>query len=190
MNKYVLRLSKEWLEHDKIVIAVDYDSTIFPWHTIDNQEDMSKVITILKKAYNLGAYIIVNTCSNHDRYSEIKDYCKSINLPIDGINTNAIELPLIWCDSTYMISLYSLLLRAGQTYGDISIDPFKFLEDNKGYKEDISLIKSALPKLRDIIKYGPLKQDFSNLRGDNSTHNLGIVAYKLDYEQFKKAETI
>lgn len=100
-------------------------------------------------------------------------------------NLYLIELPLLWCESTYMISLYSLLLRAGQTYDDMSIDPMKFLEDNKCYQEDISLVKSALPKLRDIIRYGPLKQDFSILQGNTSTHNLGIVAYKLDYSSFK-----
>jgi hypothetical protein len=100
-------------------------------------------------------------------------------------NLYVIELPLLWTESTYMISLYSLLLRAGQTYDDISVDPMKFLEDNKGYQEDISLVKSALPKLNDIIKYGPLKQDFSILQGNTSTHNLGIVAYKLDYSSFK-----
>ncbi len=47
-QKYTERLYREWIEHGKIVIAVDYDSTIFPWHTIDNQEDMKRVIELVQ----------------------------------------------------------------------------------------------------------------------------------------------
>jgi len=105
-------------------------------------------------------------------------------------NLYLIELPRIWIESTYMISLYSLLLRAGQTYDDKDMNPMEFLKSNKVYQPDISLVKPSINKIEDILNYGPLPQDFSELKGDSSTHNLGIVAYKLDYEQFKKAETI
>jgi len=99
-------------------------------------------------------------------------------------NLYFIEVPVIWTKSTYMISLYSLLLRVGQFYNDTTKDPIKWLETFNSFMEDITLVKQALPKLKDILKYGPLDQDFSTLRGDTSTHNLGIVSYELDYSSF------
>ncbi len=123
MNKYVKRLSREWLEHNKIVIAVDYDSTIFPWHTIDNQEDMSKVIETLKKAYSLGAFIVLNTCSVPERYDEMKEYCSSIGLSIDGINTNPIDLPFG---------------NHGKVYANIYID------DRAGLNEALDILNTTM----------------------------------------------
>lgn len=40
LKKYVDRLYAEWTQHGKIVLSVDYDSTLFPYHTIDNQDDI------------------------------------------------------------------------------------------------------------------------------------------------------
>jgi 3-phosphoglycerate kinase len=58
-NKYKERLFKEWLQHGKIIIAVDFDSTISPYHTIDNIEDIEKVIETIKNAKYTGAYITI-----------------------------------------------------------------------------------------------------------------------------------
>jgi len=99
-------------------------------------------------------------------------------------NLYFIEVPVIWTKSTYMISLYSLLLRVGQFYNDTTKDPIKWLETFNSFMDDITLVKQALPKLKNILKYGPLDQDFSTLTGDSSTHNLGIVSYNLNYTQF------
>lgn len=58
-RKYVLRLIKEWREHGKIIIGVDYDSTISPYHTIDNSEDILKTIKLLKVAISVANYIVL-----------------------------------------------------------------------------------------------------------------------------------
>jgi len=119
-----------------------------------------------------------------EEYFDLDPY---FNTMISEVSDNLylVEVPLIWTNSTYMISLYSLLLRVGQFYEDTKESPIKWLENFKAFLDDVSLVKQSLPKLKDIIKYGPLPQDFSNLRGDSSTHNLGIVSYELDYSQFK-----
>lgn len=98
-------------------------------------------------------------------------------------NLFLVELPTIWTESTYMISLYSLLLRVGQFYNNRDINPMEYLETFKDFQPDISLIKSALPKLKLILANGPLPQDFSELQGDSSTHNLGIVGIQLNYSK-------
>lgn len=123
-------------------------------------------------------------------FEEILGIDAQTNTIITEVSDNLylIELPLIWTESTYMISLYSLLLRAAQNYNDTNINPLEFLEKGDVYSPDKSLIVSALPKIKDILQFGPLPQDFSKLRGDTSTHNLGIVSYKLDYSKFKTKE--
>lgn len=93
MNKYTQRLVDEWKQHGRIIISVDYDSTIFPYPTIDNKEDIERTIKLVQLARETGAYIVIFTASNIDRYEEIQRYCESIRLPIDSINKNPIELP-------------------------------------------------------------------------------------------------
>lgn len=93
MNKYTERLVKEWRQYGKIIISVDYDSTLCYWPTIDNQEDIDRVITLLQVARETGAYITIFTASDSNKFEEIQNHCDKINLPIDSINTNAIPLP-------------------------------------------------------------------------------------------------
>lgn len=93
MNIYSQRLLIEWRTHGKIIIAVDFDSTIFPYHTLDNKKDIERTIDLVKKANEIGAYIVIFTASIEDRFKFIEDYCKSINIPISSINKNPIELP-------------------------------------------------------------------------------------------------
>ena len=93
MNKYIERLVKEWREHGKIILAVDYDSTLFPYSTIDNKEDIDRTIRLVRLARETGAYITIFTASNPERYEEIHRYCDSIGIEFDAINKNPINLP-------------------------------------------------------------------------------------------------
>ena len=127
MNKYTERLYKEWKQHDKIVIAADYDSTIYPWHTIDNKEDMDRVVRRLQVAHNTGAYIVIFTCSDPSRYEEIQKHCDSLNIPINGINTNPIDLP------------YG---KHGKVYANI------YLDDRAGLNEALNMLEEAMYKIR------------------------------------------
>jgi hypothetical protein len=145
----------------------NYDTNKYPIDVKrlkDNREKLESFINQIEEYFNLDWF-------NNTTIVEVSD------------NLYFIEVPIIWTKSTYMISLYSLLLRVGQFYEDTTIDPIEWLEKFNAFLDDVSLVKQALPKLKNILKYGPLPQDFSNLRGDTSTHNLGIIAYKLDYSQ-------
>ncbi len=92
MKKDIERLVKEWIEHGKIVLAVDYDDTLFHWK-YNSKEDCDKVMELVKWCKTIGAYIMIHTASNESRYSEITEYCISKGLFIDSINQNPIELP-------------------------------------------------------------------------------------------------
>lgn len=93
MKKYIDRLIQEWQTHGKIIVGVDFDSTISPYHTIDNQEDIDRTIKLLKDCQNVGCYTVIHTSCNKDRYEEILKYCKDIDITVDSINENPIDLP-------------------------------------------------------------------------------------------------
>lgn len=127
LNKYEERFYKEWKQHGKAVIAVDYDSTIFPWHTIDNKEDIKRTIDLLQVAVNTGAYIVINTCSDPGRHLEIQKHCEELKIPIDGINTNPIDLP------------YG---KYGKVYANI------YLDDRAGLTQALDMLENVMYKIR------------------------------------------
>lgn len=93
MNKYTKRLVKEWQTHGKIVISVDFDSTLYPYPTIENHEDIERTIKLVQLAYVTGAYIVIFTASPPERHEEIQLYCDKIKVPVNSININPIDLP-------------------------------------------------------------------------------------------------
>ncbi len=76
MNKYTERLIKEWRQHGKIVLSIDFDSTLYPYPTIENHADIERTIKLAQLAHETGAYIVIFSAS-----------------PIDSINVNPIDLP-------------------------------------------------------------------------------------------------
>ena len=92
-NKYISRLIKEWKSYGKIIVGVDFDSTLSPYPTIDNSEDISRCISLLKRVKSVGAYLVVFTCCDEGRYDDIYGFCRNNGLSIDSINQNPIDLP-------------------------------------------------------------------------------------------------
>lgn len=92
MERYINRLTKEWKEHKKILLACDFDDSLSPWKFDDfNYQEVFKLIC---EAKELGAYIVIFTACKEDRYDYIRKYCKEVGgFEIDGINENIIELP-------------------------------------------------------------------------------------------------
>lgn len=127
MSKYIERLVKEWDMHGKIVIAVDYDSTLSPYHTIDNADDINKVKKVLIECINVGCYIFIHTSCNKDRYDDIRSYCKKENIMIDSINENPIDLP------------YG---NEGKPYANI------YLDDRAGLMEALDILQEAMYRIR------------------------------------------
>jgi hypothetical protein len=124
-NPYLDRLVKEWTEHGKIIIAVDFDDTISPWKMTDF--DFSKVIDILIKAKQTGAYIVIFTACSSERFDEIRNYCSSKGLEIDSINENPIPLP------------YG---QHRKIYANI------FIDDRAGLNESLNILEFAMYKIR------------------------------------------
>ncbi len=127
MNKYVERLVKEWRQHGKIIIAVDYDSTISYWPTIDNTEDIDRTIKILQIAHETGAHIVVFTACKHDRFQDIQNHCEQKRIPISGINTPPVE------------TQYG---NSNKIYANV------FLDDRAGLLEALNTLEDAMYIIR------------------------------------------
>ena len=92
MCVYSRRLFKEWIK-GPIIIAVDFDNTIYPYGFLGNDLDIIRVIKAVKKAKKLGVYIVIFTSADPSRYNEIIKRCGMYNINIDAINKNIAELP-------------------------------------------------------------------------------------------------
>lgn len=122
MSKYVDRLVKEWQQHGKIIIAVDFDDTISPW-SLNSQEECTVVIEALKQAKEVGAYLVIFTACKIDRHIEIKEYCESKGVAIDGINESPLVLPFG---------------NQNKIYANI------FIDDRAGLAESLTILTEAM----------------------------------------------
>jgi len=133
MNKYIDRLFQEWQLHGKIIVAVDFDDTISPWKFKSKQdlEELDRTINLIKIARETGAYIVIFTACNQERYPEIQEYCEKLRLPIDAININPIDVP------------YG---KNGKIYANI------FLDDRGGLNEACTILETSMYKYRAYLQ--------------------------------------
>lgn len=128
---YLDRLEEEWKIHGKIIIACDYDDTISPWKM--HKCNFKRVFDILKTAKATGAYIVIFTACNPERYDEITKYCLDNGLEIDGINKTPIDLP------------YG---NNSKIYANI------FIDDRGGLNEALNILEMAMYRIRGSKYHG------------------------------------
>lgn len=87
----IQRLYKQYLSTPRLLIAVDFDDTIFDFHK--KGDTYPQVIETIKRCNQHNFYIIIFTASRNDRHDFIREYCESIGIKIDAINKNVIETP-------------------------------------------------------------------------------------------------
>lgn len=88
-NNTYERLKEEYLQYGKLIIAVDYDDTLYDFHKKGRTYD--DVINLLRRWENYSE-IIIWTGNNSDKYEEINSYLQEHDIPFDGINYDAIVL--------------------------------------------------------------------------------------------------
>lgn len=89
---YVERLIREWLLHGKIVVACDFDDTIFPWGDVDPKL-LRRAINIVILAQSVGIYLTIWSACAPARFDEIREWCHRAKIHVDSINENPIPLP-------------------------------------------------------------------------------------------------
>lgn len=104
-----------------------------------------------------------------------------LNLPIKTQliklqdNVFLAKVPHFWCQYTYLISLYTFLMRVGLYY-DGKMDFLKYLESyNKDYG-DQGMMKSVMVNFNKILNGQLPKQSFENL--SSGIHHTGICSFK------------
>lgn len=80
----VYRLKDYVLQHGKLIVAYDFDDTVYDYHK--RGSSYPKVIQLLKRCANLGWYMIVYTGAGRERYESIKSYLNDEDIPYHCIN--------------------------------------------------------------------------------------------------------
>lgn len=82
------RLITEWEKYGSIVIAYDFDNTIYDYHQVGHKYDC--VVDLLKKCKEAGAYLILFTARRDDEMDFVKNYLKANDIPYDSINEDPV----------------------------------------------------------------------------------------------------
>lgn len=115
------RLVDEWIKYGKIIIAYDFDDTVYDFHKQGRTYD--DVIALLQRCEKVGAHFVVFTCCGEDQYPKIIKHLKTNKIPFDVINENMdfvkftgkkIYYNILLDDRAGLESAYSTLLSAVQ----------------------------------------------------------------------------
>ena len=90
-NKIVQRLHREYKKHPKLIIAVDFDCTVFDYKMQGAQH--TRVLDSLSICNALGFYVVLWTASAPERFNFMKKYMQDNGIHVDAINENPIKLP-------------------------------------------------------------------------------------------------
>ena len=78
------RLLKEYKKYDSLIVAYDFDNTVYDFHQQGWQ--FEKIIALLKALKSIGCHLIIFTANENEDF--VKRYCKSQQIPFDSINEN------------------------------------------------------------------------------------------------------
>lgn len=87
----VSRLVEEWEAHGKLIIAYDFDNTVFDYHGVGHTYD--NVIDLLRRCREFGAHLIVFTAKSDAEIPFMKQFLADNNIPYDSINENLNFIP-------------------------------------------------------------------------------------------------
>lgn len=87
----VNRLLEVYRENPRLIIAVDFDDTMYDFHKKGYL--FPHVADILRESQKLNFYIVAFTASIPSRFEFIRTYCQDIGIRLDAINENVIESP-------------------------------------------------------------------------------------------------
>lgn len=141
------RLWQEYLKYGSLVIAFDFDNTVFDFH--NKGASYEQVIKLLWEAHKLEFHLICWTgCENE---TKVNDYLTVNAIPFDSINENPyfyrqkegdprkIYYNLLLDDRAGLIESYNLLKRL--------IDNIKSIEKSKNYMKNVITAPSNLSKI-------------------------------------------
>lgn len=87
----ITRLVKEWKEHKKIIIALDFDNTVYDFH--HEGHTYEDVFNLLRACKEYGCYIVLFAARGGDDFEFMINYLKEQKIEADGINENLPVVP-------------------------------------------------------------------------------------------------
>jgi hypothetical protein len=105
----VERLWREYETHKRLIVAVDYDDTVFDFHKRTHLHGY--ILRLLRRCKEAGFYVVLFSASAPERHPEMLAYMESHGVEVDSVNRNPIPLPFGHHGKIY----YNILLddRAG-----------------------------------------------------------------------------
>lgn len=90
-DEQMKRLLRLYKEHGTIVVAVDFDNTLFDFHyekekRLRKEYDFSEMYKLLERLKKLNCHIIIWTANEDEEF--IKRFLAERNIPYDAINMN------------------------------------------------------------------------------------------------------
>lgn len=82
------KLFRNYEEHGSLIVAFDYDDTIYPYSDDYTERQYKERWELLRKCKELGFYLILYTCNGEDKYDEMIKFMNDNNIPFDSINEN------------------------------------------------------------------------------------------------------
>jgi len=78
------RLFEEYEKYNSLVVAFDFDNTVYDFH--QNGWQFKKMIQLLRNLKSIGCYLIIFTANKDEDF--VKKYCQQQQIPFDTINEN------------------------------------------------------------------------------------------------------
>lgn len=114
------RLVTEWKKYGKIIVAVDFDETVFDFHGAGHTYDA--VLELIRRCQKIGCYTMILTANDDPKRHEfIKEYLAEKGINVDTINDNLPHVPfrtrkpfynVLLDDRAGLSSAYNTLSRA------------------------------------------------------------------------------
>lgn len=87
----IRRLQEEWDKYGMLVLAVDFDNTLFDYYK--RGYTFPLVIDAIREAKRHGFHITIFTSCDESRFPEIKDYLAKEDIPYNSINETPDFIP-------------------------------------------------------------------------------------------------
>ena len=118
---YYERLRADYYAHGSLIVAFDFDNTVYDYHKRGVNYD--KIIELIRVCKDLGFMIILFTCSEGPKLEKVVENLRARNIPFDYIN----ESPIMKTRKPY----YNILL-----------------DDRAGLKESYTHLKKLIDEIR------------------------------------------
>lgn len=126
-NLCVNRLYKEYQTHGKLIVALDFDDTIYDFHKEGHV--YSRVEWIIKRCQNLGFYIVLFTGTAKEKWPSQIEYLGKKGIHVTFVNQNPIPLPFG---------------NDGKIYYNILLD------DRAGLGQSLKILNEVLNRIEEV----------------------------------------